>query len=124
MNQALKRSLTLISILAAAACLSGCAEIDPFETSEEVMRNPLGRENTRLGMSKDEVRSKWGDPDIVNVLPAKDVSAIQGEEWVYKARRYTPVPLDSGYLDKTKYLYFDGNNLTAMGDEPKSTKQQ
>jgi hypothetical protein len=70
-------------------------------------------------MSKEEVISKWGEPDLINKLPATDASGSQKEEWVYKARRYTPVPLDTGYLHKNKYLYFDGNNLTFINDEPK-----
>jgi len=118
-----KKGIVLLCLLAVFMAISGCAGIDPFETSGEVMRNPLGRESIKLGMTKGEVRSKWGDPDIVNILPTKDVSASQGEEWLYKARRYSPVPLDSGYLHKNQYLYFDGNNLTTLSDEPKNIKQ-
>jgi hypothetical protein len=99
--------------------INGCAEIDPFKTPGEVMRHPLGPESIRVGMNKEEVISKWGEPDIVNRLPATDASGSPGEEWVYKARRYTPVPLDTGYLHKNKYLYFDGNNLKIISDEPK-----
>ncbi|MBL7071769.1 MAG: hypothetical protein ISS26_06340 [Candidatus Omnitrophica bacterium] len=113
-------SLLLVSICLAAC---GCAEIDPFTAPGEVIRNPLGRENIRVGMSKDEVVSNWSEPDIVNILPAKDAIGSQGEEWVYRARRYTPVPLDSGYLNKNKYLYFDGNNLVAIMDEPRDTSR-
>ena len=114
-----KNKLVALLALIAVGVISGCAEIDPFETPGEVMRHPLGSESIRVGMSKEEVISKWGEPDIVNKLPAKDASGSQGEEWVYKARRYTPVPIDTGYLHKNKYLYFDGNNLTSIGDEPK-----
>lgn len=113
-----KNNFIILLILVGVATVSGCAEIDPFEAPGEVIRHPLGRESIRVGMSKEEVISKWGEPDIVNTLPAKDASASQGEEWVYKARRYTPVPLDAGYLHKNKYLYFDGNNLTLISDEP------
>ena len=99
--------------------ISGCAEIDPFETPAEVIRHSLGTEFIRIGMSKEEVISKWGEPDLVNKLSTSDAMGSQGEEWVYKARRYTPVPLDAGYLHKNKYLYFDGNNLTLISDEPR-----
>lgn len=98
---------------------AGCAEIDPFEAPGEVIRHPLGSESIRVGMSKEEVASKWGEPDLVNPLAATDASRSPGEEWVYKARRYTPVPLDSGYLQKNKYLYFDGNNLVLISDSPR-----
>lgn len=115
-----KNEFIILFVLVAATAISGCAEIDLFEAPGEVIRHPLGRESIRVGMSKEEVISKWGEPDIVNTLPAKDVSASQGEEWVYKARRYTPVPLDAGYLHKNKYLYFDGNNLTGISDAPEN----
>lgn len=105
-------------IVVAATTISGCAEINPFEAPGEVIRHPLGSESIRVGMSKEEIISKWGEPDIVNKLPAKDASGSQGEEWVYKAKKITPVPLDAGYLHKNKYLYFDGNNLTLISNEP------
>ena len=113
-----KNGFIISLVLVAGTTISGCAEIDPFEAPREVIRHPLGRESRRVGMSKEEVISKWGEPDMANTLPATDASASQGEEWVYKARRYTPVPLDAGYLHKNKYLYFDGNNLTQISDEP------
>ena len=97
----------------------GCAEINPFETPSEVIRHPLGTELIKTGMSKEEVISKWGKPDLVNELGTIDASGTQQEEWIYKAKRLTPVPIDSGYLYKNKYLYFDGNNLTLISDEPK-----
>ena len=110
--------IILLSTLGVFA-ISGCAEIDPFEAPAEVIRHPLGTESIRTGMSKEEVISKWGEPDLVNKLSPSDAIGNQGEEWVYKARRYTPVPLDAGYLYKNKYLYFDGNNLTLISDEPR-----
>lgn len=113
----LKKEFIVLLILLTAV-VSGCAEIDPFEVPGEVIRHPLGPESIRIGMSKEEVISKWGEPDIVNKLPAKDATDNEGEEWVYKAKRYTPVPLDAGYLHKNKYLYFDGNNLAILSDEP------
>ena len=114
-----KKWLVLLLLSGIGLAIGGCAEIDPFETPAEVIRNPLGPESIRVGMTKEEVASKWGEPDLVNELPSRDASGSRGEEWVYKAKRYTPVPLDSGYLNKNKYLYFDGNNLTFIGDEPK-----
>jgi len=114
-----KNRFIILLIVTAATTISGCAEINPFEAPGEVMRHPLGSESIRLGMSKEEIISKWGEPDIVNKLPAKDASGSQGEEWVYKAKRVMPVPLDAGYLHKNKYLYFDGNNLTLITNEPK-----
>lgn len=109
----------MLLIPAIGIVISGCAEIDPFKAPGEVLSHPLGKETIKIGMTKDEVILKWGEPDLVNKMPAKDASGSKGEEWVYKAKRYTPVPLDSGYLHKNKYLYFDGNNLAVISDEPK-----
>ncbi len=114
-----KSVLMLLLLALGILTISGCAEINPFEAPGEIMRHPLGRESIRVGMSKEEVISKWGEPNIVNSLPTIDASGSRGEEWVYKAKRYTPVPIDSGYLHKNQYLYFDGNNLTLISDEPK-----
>ena len=106
-----------LSIFAVLA-ISGCAEINPFETPTEIIRQPFGPESIRIGMGKNEVISKWGEPDIVNKIPTENLTASQGEEWVYKSERFTPLPLDSGYLNKNVYLYFDGNNLARMSSEP------
>lgn len=97
----------------------GCAEINPFEAPEQIMRHPLGTESIRIGMAKEEVIKEWGKPDVVNKFGAQDVAGTEKEEWIYKARRYAGIPVDAGYLSKNKYLYFDGNNLTLLSDEPK-----
>ncbi|MDD5680045.1 MAG: hypothetical protein PHI59_02260 [Candidatus Omnitrophica bacterium] len=97
----------------------GCAEINPFEAPEEVMRHPLGTESIKTGMSKEEVTKEWGKPDIINALGVQDATGSQQEVWIYKARQYAGIPVDAGYLSKNKYLYFDGNNLTLIANEPK-----
>ncbi len=119
MNYFFHYGMFAVFCLIMVCIFSGCAEIDPFQTPGEVIRQPLGQESIRVGMSKEEVISKWGEPDLVNELSAKDACGSREEEWVYKAKRITPVPLDSGYLHKNKYLYFDGNNLTLISNEPR-----
>ena len=113
------KEVMAVFLCIAALTAGGCAEIDPFEAPGEVIRHPLGTESIKIGMSKEEVISKWGKPHIINELGAADTSGTQREEWVYKAQRLTPVPIDAGYLYKNKYLYFDGNNLTRISDELK-----
>ncbi len=114
-----RNEFIVILLCAVAITSGGCAEIDPFEAPGEIIRHPLGTESIKIGMSKEEIISKWGKPNIVNELGTTDVSGTQREVWIYKAKRLTPVPIDAGYLYKNKYLYFDGNNLTRIGDEPK-----
>ncbi len=114
-----KNEFIVILLCTVAITLGGCAEINPFEAPGKVIRHPLGTESIKIGMSKEEVISKWRKPDIINELGTTDASGTQREVWVYKARRLTPVPIDAGYLYKNKYLYFDGNNLTRISDELK-----
>ena len=114
-----KNKYIIALLFLAAIAISGCAEINPFEMPGEVIRRPLGPASIKIGMSKEEVVSKWGEPDIVNKLAVENVIGGINEEWVYKAKRYTPIPIDAGYLNKTQYLYFDGNNLARISDEPR-----
>lgn len=99
--------------------ISGCAEINPFEVSGEVLNHPLGTESIGIGSTKEQVIKEWGKPDIVNKLGAQDRTGTEKEEWIYKARRITPIAIDAGYLSNNKYLYFDGSHLTLISNEPK-----
>jgi len=93
----------------------GCAGIEP-PTPEEIMTHPFGKDPLRIGMTKAEVISIWGDPDVINELGiGKGVGGSKKEEWVYYPS-YSAVPIDKGYLSKAKYLYFDGNNLVRFHD--------
>ncbi len=98
----------------------GCAEINPFEAPAEVIKHPLGTESIHTGSTKEAVIKEWGKPDIINNLGSEDQTGTQKEEWVYKSRPISPIPVDAGYLSKNKYLYFDGNYLTLILNEPKS----
>ncbi len=97
----------------------GCAEINPFEAPEQVIRHPFGTESIKIGMSKQEIVKEWGNPDVINSMGTADATGTRQEEWIYKSRQYAGIPVDAGYLSKNKYLYFDGNNLTLISDEPK-----
>lgn len=114
-----KRCAMTLLLAALAIGIYGCAEINPFEAPEEVIRHPLGTESIRTGMTKEEVVKEWGKPDVINKLGSQDATGTEKEEWIYKGRRYAGIPVDAGYLSKNKYLYFDGNNLTLLADEPK-----
>ncbi len=91
-----------------AAILAGCAEIKP-PSPETIMRQPLGEGPLRIGMSKEQIKSLWGNPDYVKVLD-EDGQATVKEEWVYRGR-YPRLPINVGYLAETQNLIFDGNNL-------------
>ena len=92
----------------------GCAGITP-PSPDDVVRHPLGTESVKIGMTKARVEGLWGKPDDVTTVEDKDRWKGSREIWVYRAQ-YTAIPVDAGYLSKTKRLYFDGDNLTNIGE--------
>ncbi len=104
------------AFLTSLLCLTGCAELNLFDTPEQVLNNPLGTDPIKRGMSKEEVISIWGNPDQMNRLDSSDEWQTLKEEWVYVGR-YSKIPLNKSYLFKTRYLIFDGNNLVSIGNE-------
>ncbi|MBN1354583.1 MAG: hypothetical protein JW994_07965 [Candidatus Omnitrophica bacterium] len=105
--------LALVSLL--FVFLAGCAGLEP-PTPVEIIKRPLGTESVKLGMTMDEVRNVWGDPDQVNHVTDKEKWGGERTEWVYMSRT-SVLPVDAGYLFKTKKLYFDGKNLTNIVEE-------
>ena len=103
----------MIVLLLLAVFAAGCAGID-MPTPETVLKNPLGTDTIKIGMTKDEVVNFWGEPDYVDYEETEGTEKGR-EVWTYKAR-YSRVPVDAGYLSKTRYLYFDGKNLTKISD--------
>ena len=87
---------------------SGCAEIEP-PRPEEIMRQPLGESPLRVGMTGEEVKSLWGEPDVVRVL-GTDAQGMVQREWIYRGR-YPNLPINIDYLSETQHLFFDGNHL-------------
>ncbi len=67
-----------------------------------------------VGMTKKEIKAKWGEPDIINDLPAAKWGSAK-EEWIYWGR-YPNVPIDYRYLSRTKHLIFEGAVLIDFFD--------
>ncbi len=109
----MKNLYLLIFLLAVAFSLIGCAEITP-PSPVEVLRHPLGRGLLEIGMTKGKVTSIWGEPDDIVDLGTNEWGASR-EQWIYRAR-YSRVPIDAGYISRTKYLYFEGDVLTRWKD--------
>ncbi|MGB2706169.1 MAG: hypothetical protein WBC74_04880 [Candidatus Omnitrophota bacterium] len=99
--------LLLIPVLLLA--LAGCADL-PIPSPDYIIERPIGTDSVKIGMTKDRVRDLWGDPDQINDVEDKERWGGKRVEWVYRAR--TELPVDAGYLSRTKKLYFDGENLT------------
>jgi outer membrane protein assembly factor BamE (lipoprotein component of BamABCDE complex) len=105
--------LKILSMLVVCAALIGCSTIAPIP--EDIANHPFGTESIRVGMSKNEVESKWGKPDEVKTIEDKEKWKGSREVWVYHAN-YSAIPVDAGYFSKTKKLYFDGDNLTNISE--------
>ncbi len=97
------------------AALAGCAVVENIPTPEDVLKHPIGTESIKVGMTKEQVEDIWGRPDDVRMVEDKAKWGGQREMWVYNAH-YGSIPVDAGYFSKTKKLYFDGNNLTNIGE--------
>lgn len=110
----LKTSLVSLFTLAVMTALSSCAGIE-LPTPDDVVSKPLGTETIKIGMSKQQVESLWGKPDEIKTIEDKGKWAGGREVWIYRAD-YGALPVDAGYLSKTQKLYFDGNNLTSIGE--------
>lgn len=108
------RRIRVSLAIASLAFLCGCSVIQ-VPSAEEVIRHPLGTESIKIGMTKQEVESIWGKPDEVKTVENKEKWQGSREVWTYRAQ-YGRIPVDAGYLSKNKKLYFDGNNLTEIGE--------
>ncbi len=97
--------------------LFGCAEIQP-PTPMEIIKHPLGEKpDIKIGMSKEQVKKYWGEPDKVEQL-GTDQWGVTKEKWTYVGR-YPGIPVDYKYLSSTQILYFDGDNLTKTETQKK-----
>ena len=108
------RVALLTTILASCVFLYGCSAII-IPNPEDVVKHPLGTESIKVGMTKEQVESIWGKPSQVKVVEDKTKWQGTREVWIYRAQ-YGSIPVDAGYLSTTKKLYFDGNNLTEIGE--------
>ena len=96
--------------------LIGCAAIVP-PAPDKFLSNPLGAGPVHLGMTKNEVKDTYGEPDLIqNIGDSNDKGATTKQEWVYYARMKR-FPINYGYLSKTLRIYFDGNNVTKFSEE-------
>lgn len=94
--------------------MCGCSVIE-VPNPTDVVKTPLGTESIRIGMTKGHVESLWGKPDDIRTVEGKEGGRGPRELWIYRAQ-YAAIPVDAGYLSKTKKLYFDGENLTEIGE--------
>ncbi|MFA5143105.1 MAG: hypothetical protein WC522_02890 [Candidatus Omnitrophota bacterium] len=103
-----------VMLLGAGLILTGCSAII-IPNPEEVVKHPLGTESIKIGMTKQQVEAIWGKPSQIKIAEDKEKWRGEREVWIYRAQ-YGNIPVDAGYLSNTKRLYFDGNNLTEIGE--------
>lgn len=117
------KTINALILMCALIFVSGCAEVD-IPTPHDVLKHPLGTESVKRGMSKEQVKNLWGEPDEASYEEIEKAGTVRSREiWIYKAR-YSALPVDAGYLSKTKYLYFDGDSLTTISDVELETKDE
>ncbi len=112
-NCAIAASIFFV-IIASLSLICGCNTLT-IPSPDDIISKPLGTESVRIGMTKNQVESIWGRPDVVSTVENKNRWSSAREVWVYNAR-YGAIPVDAGYLSKTQKLYFDGSNLTEITD--------
>lgn len=104
----------VIMVLSIAVFASGCSALT-IPTPTDIVKTPLGTETIKIGMAKSQVEALWGKPNDIRMVEDKQRWPDPREVWIYHAQ-YGSIPVDAGYLSKTKKLYFDGENLTDIGE--------
>jgi len=106
------KSKMILSLIIILFSLTGCAIFQPIK-HQEALTHPLGTDSLKIGMTKEQVKSLLGEPDVINPLArSNDLLNSEREEWIYNSR-YPNQPLNADYFGKSMYLIFDGNNLTS-----------
>lgn len=108
-------TIKLLLVITFLLSLYGCADITP-PTPQDIIKRPLGTDSVKVGMTQDQAKELWGEPDQVNHIEDDKKWGGSRSEWVYLGR-VSALPVDAGYLSKTKKLYFDGKNLTNIVEE-------
>lgn len=94
----------------------GCAGIEP-PSPDDILSHPFGQGPLYIGMTKDEVRQVWGEPDSTRYIGgSEDLGTTEKVEWIYYGR-VTNLPVNYGYLTRSVHLVFDGNNLVSFQEE-------
>ena len=102
--------------------LAGCADfVTP--TPQEALQKPFGTGAPfTLGTRKAKILESWGNPDHV-IQTGSDELGNTREEWIYHGR-LPGVPIDYEYVSRTKYLYFEGENLVRWKTEETPKTEQ
>jgi hypothetical protein len=104
-------------ITAVTLCFSGCGTakkvvsgVTEGALEPKNIKSPVGWPHLKKGMTKEQVVDILGEPDSKRVV-GQDEHLGDIEEWMYVGR-YPGMPLDLGYVQKSRRLIFKGNALT------------
>jgi len=109
------RNYWILSLMIGCGVLAGCADMD-IPTPKTLLKEPIGPNAAKIGMSKDRVQSLYGDPVFKSMVSSTEWDSPR-EEWFYKAQ-ISGLPVNSDYLSKDLYLYFDDDSLTNISYQP------
>ena len=101
----------IIAVFVLSMFAYGCSMLETIPNPKEIIKYPLGQTTLRVGMTKQEVESKWGKPDAISTVEDKKRWPDSREMWIYYSQT-SAIPIDADYLSKTRKLYFDGSYLT------------
>ena len=110
----MRNELVVIAIFCWALTLGGCADMKAPGIKRIVTQPWDTRTTLNKGMTRDQVMSTWGEPDIVKQLPLGQFGGRR-EEWIYIGR--TDIPIDYKFLSKTCSMIFEGNALVEWGEK-------
>ncbi|MGB2630154.1 MAG: hypothetical protein WBD24_03845 [Candidatus Omnitrophota bacterium] len=111
----MKKDFFLFLLIVSFLISAGCADVDLPNTGQ-IIKNPLGPGSVKIGMLKDKVVDIYGEPDIKGTVTSDKWIGTR-EEWIYWADLST-LPVGAGYLGQDLYIYFDGDNVTNLSNEP------
>jgi len=117
----LKKICYLVLVGFFLIALFGCSDFKEFHIRDALTRPWDTKPPLSVGVTKEEVRADWGEPDIINQLPPATWGTDK-EEWIYWGR-YPNVPIDYMYLSQTKHLIFEGNVLVDFFDAEEVRKK-
>ena len=87
----------------------GCADVRR-PNLQEYLRHPwTSADDLRVGLSKEAVRTQWGEPAQRRVLQVDQWGATT-EEWIYPGA-IAALPVQYMYLSRTRHLIFEGDIL-------------
>ena len=108
-------------LVISALVIAGCSGMEA-PTPKDIIKNPIGPNAVKVGMSKQEVASIYGEPNSKRTVSSTDWGG-EREEWFYHGRM-SGLPVGADYLANDLYLYFDGDNLTNISKQPIGKEQK